>query len=125
VQALGSIPIFMTDDGSEHDRVMGAVSHLPQVVASALMSRVGEAVGYQKLAYAGAGLRDTTRLAESGANVWESVLATNADILRPLLLELAEDLRHIAADLNDSAAVRRLFGTANMYRREFTGQSSS
>jgi prephenate dehydrogenase len=101
------------------------VSHLPQVVATALMLRVGEAVGHDGLAYAGAGLRDTTRLAESGASVWESVLATNADTLRPLLLELADDLRHIAGGLNDSAAVRRLFGTANLYRREFTGRSSS
>jgi prephenate dehydrogenase len=125
VQKLGSTPIFMVDDGSEHDRVMAAVSHLPQVVATALMLRVGEAVGRDGLAYAGAGLRDTTRLAESGASVWESVLATNADTLRPLLLALADDLRHIAGDLNDSAAVRRLFGTANMYRREFTGRSSS
>jgi prephenate dehydrogenase len=125
VQKLGSTPIFMVDDGSEHDRVMAAVSHLPQVVATALMLRVGEAVGRDGLAYAGAGLRDTTRLAESGASVWESVLATNADTLRPLLLALADDLRHIAGDLNDSAAVRRFFGTANMYRREFTGRSSS
>jgi prephenate dehydrogenase len=125
VQQLGSTPVFMVDDGTEHDRVMAAVSHLPQVVATALMLRVGEAVGHDGLAYAGAGLRDTTRLAESSASVWESVLATNADTLRPLLLELADDLRHIAGGLNDSAAVRRLFGTANMYRREFTGRSSS
>ncbi len=125
VQQLGSTPIFMVDDGTEHDRVMAAVSHLPQVVATALMSRVGEAVGHDGLAYTGAGLRDTTRLAESGASVWESVLATNADTLRPLLLELAGDLQQIAGGLNDSAAVRRLFGTANMYRREFTGRSSS
>jgi prephenate dehydrogenase len=125
VQKLGSTPIFMVDDGTEHDRVMAAVSHLPQVVATALMSRVGEAVGQDGLAYAGAGLRDTTRLAESAASVWESVLATNADTLRPLLLTLADDLRQIAGDLNDSAAVRRLFGTANMYRCELTGRSSS
>jgi prephenate dehydrogenase len=117
VQALGAAPLFMSDGGAEHDRVMAAVSHLPQVVVSALMARVGETVGQDGLSYAGAGLRDTTRLAGSEASVWESVLATNGDALQPLLLELADDLQKIARQLDDRSAVRRLFGIANMYRR--------
>jgi prephenate dehydrogenase len=118
VQQLGATPIFMNDDGSEHDRVMAAISHLPQVVATALMARVGESIGGDALGYAGTGLRDTTRLAGSEASVWESILATNADALRPLLNQLADDLQKIARQLDDAAAVRRLFGLANMYRRE-------
>ena len=124
VQQLGATPIFMNDDGSEHDRVMAAISHLPQVVATALMARVGESIGGDALGYAGTGLRDTTRLAGSEASVWESILATNADALRPLLMQLADDLQNIAGQLDDAAAVRRLFGLANMYRRDFTGHSS-
>jgi prephenate dehydrogenase len=117
VQELGAAPVFMSDAGDEHDRLMAAVSHLPQVVVSALMARVGETVGQDGLDYAGAGLRDTTRLAGSEASVWESVLATNGDALQPLLMELADDLQKIARQLDDRAAVRRLFGIANMYRR--------
>lgn len=124
VHQLGATPLFMTDDGAEHDRMMAAVSHLPQVVVSALMARVGETVGNEGLAYAGSGLRDTTRLAASEASVWESVLATNADALRPLLMELADDLEKIAGQLDDPSATRRLFGIANMYRRNVTGQTS-
>ena len=117
VRQLGATPIFMNDDGSEHDRVMAAVSHLPQVVATALMARVGETVGRDGLAHAGTGLRDTTRVAGSEARVWESVLATNADSVRPLLLQLSEDLERLAGQLDDPAAIRRLFGLANMYRK--------
>jgi prephenate dehydrogenase len=117
VRQLGATPIFMNDDGSEHDRMMAAVSHLPQVVATALMVRVGETIGRDGLSHAGTGLRDTTRLSGSEAAVWESVLATNADTLRPLLLQLAEDLQKIAGQLDDPAAVRKLFGLANMYRK--------
>jgi prephenate dehydrogenase len=124
VQQLGATPIYMTDDGARHDRLMAAVSHLPQVVVSALMARVGETVGREGLAYAGSGLRDTTRLAASEASVWESVLATNADALRPLLMELAADLETIAGQLEDASATRRLFGIANMHRRNVTGQTS-
>lgn len=123
VQQLGAIPVFMTDDGSQHDRVMAAVSHLPQVVVSALMARVGETVGAEGLHYAGSGLRDTTRLAASEASVWESVLATNADALGPLLTQLAGDLQSIAGQLDDPVAMRRLFGMANMFRRNLTGQT--
>jgi prephenate dehydrogenase len=118
VRQLGATPIFMNDDGSEHDRAMAAVSHLPQVVAMALMVRVGETIGRDGLSHSGTGLRDTTRLAGSDARVWESVLGTNADILRPLLMQLAEDLRTIAGQLDDPAAVRKLFGLANMYRKD-------
>jgi prephenate dehydrogenase len=124
IQHLGATAVFMADDGSTHDQLMAAVSHLPQVVASALMARVGEAAGADGLAFAGSGLRDTTRLAASEARVWESILSTNADTLRPLLLELAQDLERIAAGLGDTAAVRRLFGMANLHRRELTGRTS-
>jgi prephenate dehydrogenase len=124
VHTLGGTPVFMSDDGSEHDRMMAAVSHLPQVVVSALMARVGETVGRDGLVYAGSGLRDTTRLAASEASVWQSILSTNADALQPLLMQLAADLQAIAGDLEDPAAVRRLFGMANMFRRSLIGQTS-
>lgn len=118
VRQLGATPIFMNDDGSEHDRMMAAVSHLPQVVATALMARIGETIGRDGLSHAGTGLRDTTRLAASQAKVWESILATNADTLRPLMLQLADDLQQIAGQLDDAAAIRKLFGLANMYRKD-------
>lgn len=123
VQRLGATAVFMSDDGSQHDRLMGAVSHLPQVVATALMARVGEIVGRDGLVHAGNGLRDTTRLAASEAQVWESVLKTNADTLRPLLMQLADDLEQIAGQLDDPSAMRRLFGVANLYRAELTGRT--
>jgi prephenate dehydrogenase len=117
VTALGARPVVMTDDGAEHDRVMAAVSHLPQVVASALMIVVAQAAGERGLAWAGGGLRDTTRLAQSEAAMWESVLATNAAELRPLIVQLADDLRDAAGRLDDGAAMRTLFERANQYRR--------
>jgi prephenate dehydrogenase len=116
VQSLGAKPVVFEDDGSEHDRVMAAVSHLPQVVASALMVVVGDAAGERGLQWAGTGLRDTTRLAKSSATMWTSILAANARELQPLLQQLADDLRTIAATLDDAAAVERVFTTANRYR---------
>jgi prephenate dehydrogenase len=116
VVALGATPVIFGDDGTAHDRLMAAVSHLPQVTASALMSVVGAAVGESGLEWAGSGLQDTTRLAASQASIWESILATNADAVAPLLQSLADELRDIAERLEEPGAVPQLFARANRYR---------
>jgi prephenate dehydrogenase len=116
VESLGAKPVVLDDDGEEHDRVMAAVSHLPQVVASALIAMVGASSG-SRLEWAGWGLRDTTRLADSSADVWAGILASNADQIRPLLLTLADDLRTFAGRLDDPKVVRTLFASANEHRR--------
>jgi prephenate dehydrogenase len=114
VESLGAVPVWT--DAASHDRLMAAVSHLPQVVASALMVTTGNATGDEGLRWAGAGLRDTTRLAASTAPLWESVLASNHDELQPLLLRLADELRAIAYQLANPNAVREVFDAANRYR---------
>jgi prephenate dehydrogenase len=115
VNSLGAEAIAMADDGSEHDRAMAAVSHLPQVVASALMLVAAERAG-ARLGWAGPGLRDTTRLAQSHASVWQSILATNADEVRPLLQLLAEQLRFIADGLEDPQTIAEFLARANRAR---------
>lgn len=112
VEALGARPIVLADYGEEHDRLMAAVSHLPQVAASALMAVVTRVVGEQNLQWAGKGLRDTTRLAASRPEMWESILATNAAELKPLLKYYAAELTAFADRLEDSEAVKQLFNEA-------------
>lgn len=113
VEALGAKPIVLPDHGEEHDRLMAAISHLPQITATTLMAVVARAVGAENLQWAGNGLRDTTRLAASPAATWESILASNNHELKPLLKYLAFELATIADRLEDPAAVRKLFDEAN------------
>ncbi|HEX8031260.1 MAG TPA: prephenate dehydrogenase/arogenate dehydrogenase family protein [Vicinamibacterales bacterium] len=112
VEALGAKPVILSDHGEEHDRIMAAVSHLPQVTATTLMAVVSRAVGSGGLQWAGNGLRDTTRLAASPAGVWESILASNSGELKPLLKTLASELGQLADHLDDREAVRKLFDEA-------------
>jgi prephenate dehydrogenase len=116
VEALGAAPVVLADRGEEHDRLMAAVSHLPQVAASVLMAVVARAVGEDNLKWAGAGLRDTTRLAESDGGLWQSVLATNSAELGPLLKYYAAELARVADRLEDPGAVRALFDEASRAR---------
>ena len=113
VAALGATPVVLRDHGEEHDRLMAAVSHLPQVTATLLMAIVARTVGTDNLRWAGSGLRDTTRLASSQAEIWQSVLSSNSQELKPLMKYLASELASFAERLEDPAAVRELFAEAN------------
>jgi prephenate dehydrogenase len=112
VEALGAQAVVLADYGEEHDRLMAAISHLPQLTASTLMTVVARVVGEDNLKWAGKGLRDTTRLAASRPEMWQSILATNSAELKPLLKYLAAELSTLADRLEDPEAVKRLFEEA-------------
>ena len=76
------------------------------------MAVASQAAGSEGLEWAGSGLRDTTRLALSHADMWTSILATNRDQLKPLLKDLAARLDAIADRLDDRDAVTHLFDEA-------------
>lgn len=58
---------------AEHDRIFANVSHLPHMLAAALIN----ANGSEDLKFAGKGFMDTSRVASGPANVWADVLMTN------------------------------------------------
>ncbi len=86
------------------------------------MARVGEAVGDPGLAQAGRGLIDMTRLAASPSDVWQGILATNADYVAEAADALAADLRGLRTDLGDPSAVDRRFGRAHAWRERWPGR---
>ncbi len=70
-------------DPDEHDELLARASHLPQLVASALVAALqGEQVGDKPASeYGASGLRDTTRLAASSWEMWRDIFATNRDAI--------------------------------------------
>ncbi|MGW8272654.1 MAG: prephenate dehydrogenase [Thermodesulfovibrionales bacterium] len=78
-------------DPAEHDRIFSAVSHLPHVVAYALVSTVGR-IGTECMQFSGQGLRDSTRIALSLPELWVDICRYNAtnisDHLEVLLREI-------------------------------------
>jgi prephenate dehydrogenase len=76
VRATGARPVQM--DAGEHDRVLAYLSHLPQLAAWALLGAArGDAAARRRLALAGPGFRDMTRLARSPRALWREILAEN------------------------------------------------
>jgi prephenate dehydrogenase len=78
--ALGSRVVQMTP--AAHDSAFAAISHLPHLLAFALINAVtGQARGKEFLSLAGPGFRDFTRIAASDPKIWRDIFMTNRDEL--------------------------------------------
>lgn len=65
-----------------HDAAFAAVSHLPHLLAFAMMNSItGQADGDDFLSLAGPGFRDFTRIAASDPKVWRDILLSNREEL--------------------------------------------
>jgi prephenate dehydrogenase len=117
-RAAGARPTRM--EPAEHDRIFAAVSHLPHLLAFALVARIAsESDGERKLGFAGAGFRDFTRIAASSPEMWRDISVANRAALgeelrgyRALLDEL-----QAAVDRGDGAAIERVYDIASRARR--------
>jgi prephenate dehydrogenase len=97
--SCGAVPLRIEPEA--HDRAVALLSHLPQLVSSALAGLLDPANGLAagQVALSGPGLADTTRLAASDPQMWVDVLIANADhLLEPLAL-LGRTLGHLSAAL--------------------------
>jgi prephenate dehydrogenase len=121
VRALWSAAGMRVEEltAKRHDRLYALVSHLPQLLATALVNAVatGEPKG-RALGYAGTGFGDVTRIAASPTLMWRDILLANQ---QPVLEALAlfgttcERLRRAVA-AGDAAAIERELGHARTAR---------
>lgn len=115
---IGAIPVVM--NAEEHDRVTGAISHIPHIIASALVNLVKEqdsSSGNMQMLAAG-GFRDITRIASSSPEMWENIVLSNKQQLKRLLdafVAMLEGFKQIM-DAEDSEALLDFFGTAKKFR---------
>ncbi len=79
VAGLGARPQAI--DPTSHDRLMATVSHLPHVVANALVAEAAEALSgdSERLPEVGPSFRDTTRVAGSNPAIWADIFASNRE----------------------------------------------
>ena len=119
VDRCGGIPLDRTV--GEHDHAVALVSHLPQMVASLLASQLVAGQG-SELELSGAGLRDTTRIADSDPALWAQILAGNSAALRPLLISLQNDLSRAIEKLDDPASMAHLISNGRKGRALIPGK---
>jgi prephenate dehydrogenase len=108
-------------DADEHDFVFGAVSHLPHIVAYALMNTLGALrtkQDHEVTAYSGAGLKDITRIASGDPVMWRDICLSNQMHSLDLIDRFQKTLSDIrdVIEKKDGQALEEAFTVANKYR---------
>jgi prephenate dehydrogenase len=108
-------------DAAEHDRIFAAVSHLPHVVAYALVGALLdlEADRGPLFRFSAGGLRDFTRIAESDAIMWRDICLANREPLLKSLARFRQVLGVLEAQIaaGDGAGLLQAFARARGARR--------
>ena len=118
ISSLGAVPLVITAE--EHDFITAGVSHLPHIVASALVNLVkllDNDAEYMKMIAAG-GFRDITRIASSSPIMWEQICLENQKNISTVLDEFIRMLIQIrcSIDNKESDNIFDMFASSKDYR---------
>ena len=108
IKELKAIPVLL--DSKSHDYVMATISHVPHVIAAALVNLVKELDTNDekmKLLAAG-GFKDITRIASADPIMWEHICKENEDEIVLVLEKYINNLKY-----RDSFAIKRINGQTN------------
>ncbi len=89
---VGSVPYVLSPE--THDRLIGAASHLPHLVASILANTVAnvETENGKALDFTATGFRDTTRIAAGSPDLWTGIFTQNSEVLLSLIDDIVANL---------------------------------
>jgi prephenate dehydrogenase len=111
VTRLGAVLVRLS--AAEHDRAVALTSHVTQLVASALAAVAFESGAEPAV---GPAFERTTQAAGGPEQIWDDILATNADTVAAALAEIARELEHARAGLArvppDTRPAMQLLGRA-------------
>jgi prephenate dehydrogenase len=113
-------------DAAEHDALLAAVSHLPHLLAFALVHEVaGRENSEQLFALAAGGFRDFTRIASSHPEMWRDICIANRDRLTAEVSRFSKKLEATRKLLEkgDGAALEKLFAEAREARNRWIRSS--
>lgn len=121
VEAIGACGRDL--DPAQHDALCAWVSHLPQMLSTALAALLEEtfaedAEGRDLVrAIGGRALRETTRLGASPYSMWRDIAATNTEPIAATLHALEQKLQHVRENLR-TPELREEFRVANRFRKQ-------
>ena len=109
-------------DAGAHDELLAAVSHLPHVIAFALVNMLAGRPNPARLfGLSAGGLRDTVRIAGSSPEMWADICVANRDALLATLEDYENVLEQTRAAIEraDAQELRRLFAQARSAREKW------
>ena len=105
----------------DHDRIVGVVSHLPQIMAVSLINMVSELVQKENnnnyFKAVGEGFKDMTRIALSPCKIWEDICDTNKEAILEMIQQFKQYLNLVEDKLtNDPEGLKEEFQKARKLR---------
>ena len=100
VEKIGARLVSM--EANEHDQLCAWISHLPQMISTALAATLVDEYGEDAplLEAGGRALREMTRISASPYSMWRDIALTNKKSIREALLKLERRLAHIRENLD-------------------------
>jgi prephenate dehydrogenase len=116
VEKLGAKVAIL--DPADHDRFCAWISHLPQMISTALAAALVDEFGEDAplLDIGGRALRELTRISGSPYSMWRDIAITNRENLGRALLKLEQRLAHIRENL-DTKQLAEEFERAHQLRK--------
>ncbi len=114
LRGIGARLIVM--DAERHDRLCAAISHLPQMISTAMACSLREEFGDDETLtqIGGRALREMTRTAHSPYSMWRDIALTNTENIEAALLRFEQQLAHLRENLR-GPGLREMFETANRF----------
>ncbi len=109
VRELGAVSTAV--DPEKHDLLMAALSHLPHLMAAALL-KVASDISPEALSFAGPSFRDLTRVGASNPELWSDILAENAPALGEALAAFAGAMAQLGSEIKDREIMEGRFQQA-------------
>jgi prephenate dehydrogenase len=109
-------------DAAEHDAILAGVSHLPHIVAYALVNMLARRPNAPRLfGLSAGGLRDTVRIAGSSPEMWADICVANRAALLTALEDYENELEQMRAAIAgaDAEELKRMFAQARSTREKF------
>lgn len=117
VTAIGARPIEI--DAERHDRLCAWISHLPQMLSTALAASIEDEFGDdpEVRAIGGRALREMTRIAASPYSMWRDIAMTNTENIAEALQALEQRLAYLRENLR-GPGLREEFEAGNRFRQK-------
>ncbi len=125
VQQFGALPVIL--NYREHDYATAAISHLPHLIAAALVNTVHDLDSREEMMkmLAAGGFKDITRIASSSPEMWEQICIENHDNISRVMDTFVALLEESRQEMNagNSAAINQMFARSRNYRDSFSSRS--
>lgn len=106
-------------EASVHDSILAKTSHLPQMVAYSLMKTIEDTTNFNHIhKFSGGGLRDTTRIAASPAEVWVDITLSNKNNLVTALEKFLQETKSVLELIKsgDAQKLEKCFRKISLFR---------